>query len=216
MCCALLDEKVKKKREKKPREEREERDISFRRFPEISRPRSPLRRAVRVASRQRPRPHGGRPRLENKPNVTSYERRDVFSFFFCSEMNWDEMYAVQSCIVIFASRADKHLRWPLALPETHVQAKTKANNVNGSAMDLILSDRLSHSPSITNKEGSVGWKGWPQISSTTFFGEAVQAGLQRCNCKSIVKQTETQPVFQLELFHTITLCLSFTDTSTCH
>lgn len=82
--------KSQKKKEKKPREER---DISFRRFPEISRPRSPLRRAARVASRQRPRPHGGRPRLEN-PNVTNYERRDVFSFFFCSEMNWDEMYAV--------------------------------------------------------------------------------------------------------------------------
>ena len=41
--------------------------------------------------------------------------------------------------------------------------------------------------------------------------------MQRCNCKSIeFKQTETQPVFQLGLFHTITLCLSFTDTSTCH
>ena len=56
----------------------------FQRFPEIAilRPRSPLRRAVRVASRQRPRPHGGRPRLAEELRVTAFF---VFvCFFFCS------------------------------------------------------------------------------------------------------------------------------------
>lgn len=98
----------------------------------------------------------------------------------------------------------------------NVQAKIKGNDVNGSAMDPILSDRLSHSPSITNKEASVGWKGWPQISFTTFFWWSSSSRYATLQLQINVKQTETQPVFQLGLFHTITLCLSFTDTSTCH